>query len=191
MSDTISPQTRDECYKRDNYLCINPRCPFRDKVKKLSNGKEIWENKRWSTTYQAWVQTKIHLHHCFFRSRYHGIDKHGAWNLVCLCEGCHDLLHNPHPAMKSWSKDLEEMCIDLAISRREEAGMLPIDYSADAKRFDKPKYMRREQRTEYQKKQREKYKSDYQKRKERFMKDNGGLTPMQVAYRRKKQLNSG
>lgn len=93
--------------------------------------------------------------------------------------------------MKSWSKDLEEMCIDLAISRREEAGMLPIDYSADAKRFDKPKYMRREQRTEYQKKQREKYKSDYQKRKERFMKDNGGLTPMQVAYRRKKQLNSG
>ncbi len=188
MHDGISTTVREICYKRDSYTCTNPKCYFKDQVEELPNGEKRWKNKYWSEVVNAWVQNKLHLHHCIWRSRYAGDDRHEPWNLTLLCEGCHDLLHNPPVMCVAWSKEIEQWCIDLAISRRLELGKGPLSQSRDDSRFEKRKYMRKEQRTKHDKDQKKKYRDKYEHDKKIFMENNQGLTPVQVQYRRKKAL---
>lgn len=188
MHDGITPDVRRQCYERDKNACTNPKCIFKDQVETLSDGQTRWKNKHWSEITGEWVMNGLHLHHCFFRSRYGGADRHQPWNLTTLCNGCHDLLHNPHPATVSWSKELEQWCIDLAMSRREEAGMPPMDYAQNHERFEKPKYMSREKRLTHERKKNNKYKEDYAREKKSFMESHGGLTPFQYQYRKKKGI---
>jgi len=168
MYDIIRSEVREECRKRDNYLCVNPKCKVANEVKVLNNGKKVWKNKRWSTVYGVWIQN-VHLHHCIFRSRYFGEDRDEPWNLASLCKMCHNNLHN-------FDIELENMFIHIALERRAAAGMPAIDYSnIDIK--DK-------------KKKTNAYKEKYKRDKEKFMETHDGLTPLQYNYRRKKSLNS-
>lgn len=191
MHDGISPAVRQECYKRDGHICTNPKCIFRDEVEKLKNGEERWKNKIWDADLEMWIQKKLHLHHCLWRSRYRGADRDQPWNLTTLCDGCHNLLHNPPVICVSWSKDLEQWCIDLAISRRESEGLPPLDYSRNDARFSKPKYMRRADREKHDRAKSNQYKKNYERKKKFFMERNQGMSPIQVQYQRKKGLKFG
>lgn len=186
MHDGITPEVRQVCADRDGSICTNPKCIFKDQVETLSNGQTRWKNKHWSEISSQWVQNGLHLHHCLWRSRYRGSDRHQAWNLTTLCNQCHYLLHNPHPAVVSWSKELEQWCIDLALARRLEAGLGEVDYTRNDERFEKPKYMRREKRIEHERKKTTKYKEQYERKKKFFMDNHDGLTPAQYQYRQKK-----
>lgn len=187
-SDGISPSVREECYKRDGHVCTNPKCIFKDQVETLSDGTTRWKNKHWSTISEKWVQNALHLHHCYWRSRYRGSDRDQAWNLTTLCTQCHNLLHSPHPAIVSWSKELEQWCIDLAASRRKELGMLPVDYSRNDERFKARKFMSTAKRYKHDKEKQGQYHKNYVRRKQFFMEKNGGLTPLQVKYRARKGI---
>jgi len=164
----IRDEVRRQCLVRDNYQCQNPKCKFRKK-------------RHWNEELGLWVQNKLHLHHCIFKSRYRGRDRDEEWNLFNLCGWCHDLLHKPALSEVKESKELENLCIETALRRRMEAGLPEIDYSE--KHF-KASTAKKNQPKAYKTYMRDKY--IYEKK--RFMSKNQGLTPMQVAYRRKKGL---
>lgn len=55
---------RAEVFRRDRHRCIT--C-----------GSKNW----------------LSLHHCFRKGEYFDKDRDGVWNLVILCQGCHDKIH--------------------------------------------------------------------------------------------------
>lgn len=165
----ISSRVRGECYERDRYLCQNPKCPYRDKVRVLSDGRQIWKHRYWSDRAQTWRQSGLTLHHALFRSQYKLPDCDEAFNLLSLCLKCHYSIHH------DGNNELRNWCDEVALARRPKGDI--------NKRMDKLKRRKMKDKSKTKKKRQE----EYRKSVKEFKRRHNNLTPSQYRYRQMKE----
>lgn len=68
------------------------------------HGCTLWNSVRYRKTIP-------NVHHCLSLSCYHGLDRHFLWNLVTVCQGCHDKMNRGDTA-------LVDYFVSLALDRR-------------------------------------------------------------------------
>lgn len=113
---------------------------------------------------------KYELHHAYFKSQYRGTDRDEAWNLMVLCvdfEAGIDC-HKTGPTAAHQCAETNAKLKAIADARK------PVELRTGGVHPDL-------------KKKRKAAQSAYKKKVERFKERNGGLSPSQVAYRRKKE----
>jgi hypothetical protein len=98
-------------------------------------------------------------HHIYWKSQYEKQDRDEAWNLAYICRECHFEIHNG-----------TDRRIDTYLKR-----------SADIR---KPKNLRVHEVSKDILRARIARKNSYKRNIERYKKNNSGLSPLQVAYRR-------